>query len=378
MIKDIREILFICYGDARNASTWSNVPYCFVRALEQRGIVVSCVDIRPSRRIESVWNAVIKRCLNLFWRGNMYYFERSRLAMAISRRKIRMAVASNHTADLCVFTSFSYWNEFDPRPSLLLCDWTFEILLRDRCHREPSFFERWYIESQRKAIEGAALVVSLFKESARKMKETYPSANIMWPGINVINNLYDGEVGENLINLKKNSNIILFVGRPAYLEGARMLLDSMALIWERYPEMELHCVGIADDDLDAKDPRVKCYGYLHKDIPAEREIYYGLMCRARVFCNPSPEWAGYSSIVEAMYFYTPVVVSDFMDFVSEFGCQIGFGRYCRTGTADCLAQNLLEVISGSSYPVMCTDAHSSVKDYTWGNYASLLLKSVSQ
>ena len=169
---NIKEVLFFCYGNARSASTWSNVPYCFVKALENCGYKVSCVNIAPSKKLNDIWNSSVKRIFNIISRGNLYYFERSILARSIVNGKIRKAINSNKTADLCIFTSFSYWNKFDSRPSLLLCDWTFEMLLKDRLHRNPFFFEKWSINSQNRAIDSATIVVSLFKESAERMKRS--------------------------------------------------------------------------------------------------------------------------------------------------------------------------------------------------------------
>lgn len=368
MIENCKEVLFFCYGDARAASTWSNVPYCFVKALEKRGIAVECVDIKPDAWIDSFWNSTVKRFINLLRRNNDYYFERSWLAECISYHKIRRAVRGNMNAELCIFTSFSYWNKFDSRPSLLLCDWTYEMLITERFHRQPCFIEKRYVLQQKKAICNASLVVSLFKNSAETMKLRFPSANICWPGINVINNLYDGVIDDCLIGLKKINDIVLFVGKPAYLSGAKMLAEAMLKIWESHPSMELHCIGITQEQLGADDERIVCHGYLRKDVPEEREMYYGLLCRSRVFCNPTPEWAGFSSTVEAMYFYTPVVVSNYDNFVEEFGHNIEFGRYNVSFDGGSLSKNLLAVIDNPDFTTMCLCAHETVRNYTWDEY----------
>lgn len=369
----VKQILFFCYGDARSASTWSNVPYCFVKALEKRGISVECVDIKPDARIDRIWNSTVKHFINLLCRNNDYYFERSWLAERISYHKIKKAVRGNAKADLCIFTSFSYWNKFDSRPSLLLCDWTYEMLITERFHRQPFWVEKRYVLQQKKAICNASLVVSLFNKSAETMKKKYPSANICWPGINVINNLYDVVVDDRLIGIKKENDIVLFVGKPSYLSGAKMLAVAMTEIWKFHPTIELHCIGITKEQLGVDDKRIVCHGYLRKDVPEECSKYYDLMCRAKVFCNPTPEWAGFSSTIEAMFFYTPVVVSKYDNFVKEFGSCIEFGRYNTNFDVEPLANDILSVLDALDYRQICYIAHDTVASYTWDEYVSRIL-----
>jgi len=46
-IDKIKEVLFLCYGDSNDITTWSNVPYLFARELEHRGIIVRRIDLNP-------------------------------------------------------------------------------------------------------------------------------------------------------------------------------------------------------------------------------------------------------------------------------------------------------------------------------------------
>lgn len=83
---------------------------------------------------------------------------------------------------------------------------------------------------------------------------------------------------------------------------------------------------------------------------------------------------GYSSIVEAMYFYTPVIVSPYDDFVNEFGKDIDFGIYNKKYDSLVLAKNMESIFNSSDYENMCLNAHERVKDYTWDNYVDKILK----
>ena len=93
--------------------------------------------------------------------------------------------------------------------------------------------------------------------------------------------------------------------------------------------------------------------------------------------NPTPKWAAYSSIIEAMYFYTPVVVSPFDDFVQEFGQKISFGRYNEVFTAEGIADSIRQILAADNYTDICTCAHETVKDYTWERYVDKVLDKIT-
>ncbi|MBR5919280.1 MAG: glycosyltransferase, partial [Prevotella sp.] len=116
--------------------------------------------------------------------------------------------------------------------------------------------------------------------------------------------------------------------------------------------------------------------FLRKDVEDECRRYYELLKGAKVIVNPTPKWAAYSSLIEAMYFYTPVIVSPFDDFVQEFGETIDFGRYNREFSADCIAGNIRNLLESTDadYSETCKRAHEAVKDYTWSRYVDKVLK----
>ncbi len=93
--------------------------------------------------------------------------------------------------------------------------------------------------------------------------------------------------------------------------------------------------------------------------------------------NPSKQWGGYSSTVEAMFYGCPVVVSPYEDFVANFGNDIKFGMYLRDESAS--LTNLLEKILSlprETYSQMAEAAHSTVADYTWDNYVTHFLADI--
>ena len=212
------------------------------------------------------------------------------------------------------------------------------------------------------------------------MKALYPTANIHYLGGNVINDLSGEPVREDeILEKKKNSERILFVGKPdRYKDSAIKLMEAVGMLRkdEKYRNLELDIIGIEKAQLPSVPDFVHCHGFLRKDDKDECKRYYDCLKKAKIIVNPTPKWAAYSSLIEAMYFYTPVIVSPFDDFVQEFGETIDFGRYNREFSADCIAGNIRNLLESTDadYSGICTRAHEAVKDYTWSRYVDKVLK----
>lgn len=383
----INEVIFYSYGDSNDVSTWSNVPYLFTKTLEEKGIKVDRVDLRESTLVKYVCKGSYRLMEILFLRrlypGNDYGFTRSRFYRWYANRAIKKSVRKYPHADLCIFTNFDFTNKFSAIPTLLFCDWTYKIYILDRLQRQPYRFEKNFAEHQAEVINSSEYVVSLFPVCADQMKKDYPNANVHYLGGNVINSLFDRKLGEDeIIATKRQSQSILFIGNscnPKYVEAANMLVQSFEKVCERYPGAELHFIGMKAGDLArTKHPCIHFHGYLHKDIESERDTYYKLLISSRMIVNPSPLWGGYSSTIEAMYFYTPVIVAPYKDFVKEFGDDIDFGLYNREYDADTLSANIYRMLASENYPEMCRAAHQRVRSYTWSAYVDRLLDLVSK
>ena len=58
----VKEIIFFSFGSSLNASTWSNIPYMFTRALVDRGIKVDRVDLSQQfgyKLFRVIWGGVL-------------------------------------------------------------------------------------------------------------------------------------------------------------------------------------------------------------------------------------------------------------------------------------------------------------------------------
>lgn len=370
----IKEVIFFTLGDSNKISTWSNVPYLFSKELEKRGIIVQRINIGPNQTIRYRYNSIIHKIYNYLWPGNIYYYERSLLFYLITNHKIKKAVRQFPNANICIFCTFSFYNNYTNIPSLLFCDWSFSQLIQERLNREPSFIEKKFIQREKKAINHAEYVISLFPECAKKIKEDNPLSNTHYLGKNVVNSVYNQKMNEEEILAYKNKrNTVLFIGNqnnPTYLKTAQTIAKSFFVAKKTITNLELHLIGIESPQLGVYDSSIYCYGYLHKEDELECEIYYNLLLHSSLIINTTPLWAGYSSLIEAMYFYTPIIVYPFKDFVKEFGENISFGKYNSSNNVNDISIDICDILTSSHYTNMARKAHLQTKDYSWENYVT--------
>lgn len=375
----MKTIIFASCGDSRDISEWSNVPYLFSKALENKGIKIVRINIAPNRYLQSVWNLVFRKMFRGIL-GEDYVYYRSLISKIETDCKLWLGCISHRDADWLFILSYKTNFKLKRVPTLLFSDWTYKIF-QDRRERIPTFFNRMYIKNEHKAITEADYTISLFPECARQMQQDCPDANILYLENNVINVLYDNDINqESIIERKMNSNNIVFIGREEYIEGANLLIDSVSAIKDT--ELEVDIIGLTKSDFPNKElpSNVRLYGFLHKDDEVERNLYYNLIMNARIYVNPTTKWGAYSSTIESMFFYTPVIVSPYNDFVSEFGDTINFGFYNRQYSIDSLVDNIKKILElpWQNYYDMCVMAHDRVKDYTWDNYVSKLLNIIDK
>lgn len=377
MSTKLKEIIFCCYGDSTNASTWSNVPYLFTKTLENKGIIVRRVDLNVFPFLTKLYRHTIFRILNIFYPQHQYSFQRTAIFQFFVNQKIKRAVRIFNKADFCIFTCFDFCNKYGRVPSLLFCDWTYEVLIRDRLGRELYPFEKRFSKQQDKAINRAEYIVSLFPVCTETMKKKYPYSNISYLGGNVINSLFKGKIDvTKTIEKKFCSNRILFIGAPKYKEGLQLLVNSLNKLQN---VCELHVIGMERYHVNNAPHNVIFHGYLRKDVESERKLYYDLVLSAKMLVNPTEKWAGYSSTIEVMSFYTPVIVSRYEDFVKEFSEDINFGIYNDDFTIESLAKNINAVLNYSKeeYFNSCMNAHHVVNSYTWDSYVDRLLNLIN-
>ncbi len=376
----IREVTVFSPGDSRSLTCWSNVPYLFTKSLENRGVKVNRVNIYSNKYIrKTIWKYLIAPVVNWLYKEHAYTYEQTSLNRAVINLKIKRALAKYKGSDLNIFISYDYLPVGSNVPNVLLCDWTAEYLYTQRQQKVPCKWEQEEIARQRYIIENADYVISLFPDIVRYMSERYKNRNIFYLEQNVINNAYEYSVDKNQIVLNKYcSQILLFIGREGYLEGARMLVQCFQELKKQYPKLELHIIGLTKNNFTFLPDNVYCYGYLDKSDDKDRACYYDLLLKAKVLINPTPLWAGYSSSVEAMYFYTPIVVSYYQSFVETFGEDISFGFYLKENKSLVLSELIMSILDQeeSMYIHLCDAAHNAVKSFTWDSFVDKFLEKI--
>lgn len=370
----IKEAIFFCYGDSTNASTWSNVPYLFSKTLEEKGIIVHRVDISPFSILASIYDRFIYTFEKKYTK-NYCRFRNTWLVAWLTNRKIKKSIKQYPNSDVCIFTCYDYYNKFSSIKTLLLGDWPYDVLVNEREHRTATKKERRFIKQQTEALNAADCVIALFQKCAEQIRTTYPSCKVHHLGGYVINSFFEGKLDpQSIIEIKKQSKSILFVGAIKYLQSALKLIEAVKILQKNGNDVRLNIIGMKTDEIKVALPEgTRCFGYLRKDNKEECETYYKLLLETSVIVNADPQWGGFSSIVEAMYFYTPIIVAPYEDFTQEFGKSISFGEYNKEYTPHCIASNIDMILSSEYYANYCTNAHKRVEDFTWSSFVDKLI-----
>ncbi len=370
---EIKEVTVFSDGDASLLSTWSNVPYFFTQTLIDKGIKVNRIDISSSSKyLKSFFNRFIFPIIFRINRDTNYNYFRSLIHFLEVKWKIYKAIKKYKDSDLFISLTFSFSAVgLTNKPVVLFGDWTYEHFFEYFRNREPDRFERTSIGRENKQINRASFALPLFPKIGDKMKFRYPQANIHYLG-NVINACI--EPSKEIIEKKVKSKCILFIGTLKYREGAKQLIEACNLL-EKGDDVEVHIIGMKESNFDVNlGDNIKCYGYLNKSIPNEKEIYYELLGNAKLIVNTTPQWGAFSSMIEAMYFYTPVITTPYPEFVETFGENITFGYYFDNEPIDVLANSIEKIFDNSNYKELSSESHRVVKDFTWNNYIDKMLK----
>ena len=90
--------------------------------------------------------------------------------------------------------------------------------------------------------------------------------------------------------------------------------------------------------------------------------------------NPSETWAAYSSSIEAMRYFTPVIIKPYEAFVKDFGTENDFGYYLENTEIETIVNAIEKVMFSENYLELCKNANARVKDYTWDNYIEKIVE----
>lgn len=370
MVK-LREVTVYANGDSSKLSTWSNIPYFFTETLIGKGIKVNRVDLSPAP-IPDFIARIIRRLFRILYKDAVPSYFRSYPHYLESRCRIRRAIKTHPDSQAEFFLTFSFSAAgLTRRPVIQFCDWTYSYYLKHFERRAASIFEAGCVRREDRQIESSDLIIPLFPVSAKSMQHRYHNGEIHYLG-NVINTFYDAPQAR-IVEEKLRAKHVVFIGTKKYIDGARSLIDAFSLLKPRHPDFILDIVGMEARDFGELPEGVQCYGYLDKGVERDRKLYYSLLEQARIFVNTTPKWGAFSATLEAMYFYTPVVVAPYAEFVETFGEDISFGGYCEKDSPETLCARIEAILDHPSYPDMCMHAHEAVKDFTWDRFIEQLL-----
>jgi glycosyltransferase involved in cell wall biosynthesis len=206
------------------------------------------------------------------------------------------------------------------------------------------------------------------------MRSRFPAVQVRYLGQAV--NLPEAPQPARLLACKAASRALLFIGDAKYLAGARVLLEAFTRLRAGDPGLSLDFIGLEARQLGPLPPGVTCHGYLDKGRPVELARYRALLESARILVNTTPHWGAFSSLLEALYCSTPLVVAPYEEFVRIFGRELPFGLYCEPNRPDLLADRLSRLLAHGDYPALARAAHAAVADFTWANFTGHLLTEI--
>jgi len=260
------------------------------------------------------------------------------------------------------------------KPCALFCDWSYQYYFEHFLKRDPDWLERPEVLRQNTLFEQVQQIFVLFPDVAERMGETYQNPHIHYLG-NVIN-ATPGVVPVPP-QQKQQQQRILFIGRAKYMEGVQSLIEAVRLLHLRagFSGITLDIIGMTGGEIGNLPDYVTCHGYLNKDHPEEKATYDSLLANATIYVNTTPQWAGFSSALEALYHSIPVITTPYQSFMDTFGEEITMGSYCDSNEPLTIAEKIVQILSlsASEYTLMCHNAHEVSLDFTWDSYVNKMM-----
>jgi len=251
------------------------------------------------------------------------------------------------------------------------------MIILDRLNRKPYFFEKWFIKYQNIAFNKSEIVISLFRDAKKVITERH-GKQVCHLDSNVVNDInFAKPTPQEILNKKYKSHELLLIGSTKYLLGARKLVQAFRILQEEFPELILNFINLPKDRLllEEKDRNINCHDYLDKGIPEENTKYYELLTNAKILVNPSEIWAAYSSTIECMFYYTPIIIKPYEAFALDYGKENDFGAYLENTDVPTIVDSIRKILrmDVESYTKLCMRAHELVKDQTWENYTKKVI-----
>ena len=305
--------------------------------------------------------------------GTTYFYVRTPMHFYLSNLYSYFIKIISDKQDVMVVQGFSYPLNNGKNKQILLGDWPSEYLFEEFLKRKPSGLEQKSIDRENKVIEAADAVITLFPNVREYMLRKYKNKNIYCFG-NVVNIDDDVVIPADIKKRKIESQKLLFIGQPFYLQGALELITAVHCLRASGVHYEVDIIGINPRLIGVEYPWLTVHGYLDKEKPEEKRKYYELLANARLFVNTTSGWSGFQALMEAMYFYTPILVRPNESLGSYFPNLRQLAYVLEDGEVR-LESLLLESFSDSEkYQAMSELSHSSVKSSTWSHFTENIIQ----
>ena len=367
------KILFCTTVPSKNYKSWSNIPYLLHKNLEKRGYVVENYVMWEVEPFKTVFNLPIRVLNKYFKLGTTYLYVRTPVHFFFTYLFSRWLGFISTKKDVMVVQGFSYPLHNAKNRQIVLGDWPSKFLFEKFLKRQPSWLERKSIDRENAVIEAADAVITLFPDVHEYMLRNYKNKNIYCFG-NVVNVDDDVLLPSDIRERKLNSRRFLFIGQPFYLLGALELIAAARNLRQQGFECEVDIVGIDPSLLGVEYEWLEVHGYLDKEKPTDKKRYYELLSNARLFVNTTPGWSGFQALLEAMYFYNPIVVRR-NETLSSYFSDLTAVAHIFEEDGPSLESILIENLGDNSRHVRMSDAaRKVVESSTWSNFTTELME----
>jgi len=367
------KIYFCTTAPSKNYKSWSNIPYLLHKNLDKRGYVVENYVMQEMEPLKTLFNLPI-RVLNKFFKlGTTYFYVRTPVHFFFTYLYSRWIGFISSSRDVMIVQGFSYPLHNGKNRQIILGDWPSEYLFEKFLKRKPNRLERKSIDRENVVIEAADAVITLFPNVREYMLQKYKNPNIYCFG-NVVNVDDDVVLPADIRERKANSKRFLFVGQPFYLPGALELISVARNLRQQGVDCEVDIIGIDPGLIGVEYDWLKVHGYLDKEKPSDKKKYYELLSNAKLFVNTNPGWSGFQALLEAMYFYNPIVVRP-NESLNSYFADLKAVAHILAKDGPSLESILMDSLAdGERYQNMSDEARKAVESSTWSNFTENIVR----
>jgi glycosyltransferase involved in cell wall biosynthesis len=370
-------------GDANNINTWSNLPYFFTKAFRDEGVNINLLNIEPDQRLKRVYKYSIGIVLNVFMRvtGNNFRFVyyRSSINNYITNRNIKNFCKKHPEADCNIFLTFSFssW-KYSDIPVIHYCDQIYEEVLINR-NLIPNVFEKKIIKREINILRNASYVYSTGLNTIKLIQSKYLLNNSMELGYRINLDIENISIDhKEIFELKKQSRIILFIGKSFHERGVDILLEAFKIFNSRMKyQYQLHIVGpVAKEIKKNCYPNLVLYNYLNKGIESEYNTYLDLLKKARMQVYPIRFGPIPGSSFEGNLFFTPSVITNIHELDKEIR-NYENGILINDLDPQSFANAMYELATDNDlWYKLALNAHESVKKFTLKAMAQSIIRQI--